>query len=127
MESYGTHLGAMGSDIDHNNSTESGFQHFVIEEMVSYPARMLQLKMSAKHYHQKYLEHNGTDLTQLLNKANGEISKHPLGKNTFQKIKRSGWVRNQGAQKESERPYWVKRQGPAPRTHMKSTKSSLML
>ena len=39
----------MNSDIDHNNSAESGFQNLVIEEMVSYPARLLQLKMFAKH------------------------------------------------------------------------------
>ena len=35
MENYGTHLGAMSSDIDHNNSAESRFQNFVTEEMVS--------------------------------------------------------------------------------------------
>ena len=77
----------MNRDIDHHNSAESGSQNFVTEEMVFYPARLLQLKMSAKHYHQRYLKQNGTYLTELRKTTNDEISKHPLCKNTFQNIK----------------------------------------
>ena len=52
-EAYGKHLGAMTNDIDEHNSDEVGFHNFVTEGVVSYTARLLQLKMPAKHYHQR--------------------------------------------------------------------------
>ena len=125
MENYGTHLGAMSHDIDHSNAAETGFQNFVDEEMVSFPARLLQLKMSAKHYHKRYLDQNGTYLNEVRKTANDEISKHPLGKKTFQKIK--------GAVGSELKALKRKVRGPngqtagTPLTHMRSTKSSLML
>ena len=62
---YGKHLGAMANDIDKNNSEETGFHRFVTEEVVSYTARLMQLKMSAKHYHQRYLNMNAAYLNIL--------------------------------------------------------------
>ena len=61
---YGMHLGAMAGDIDENNSEEVGFHKFV-SEMVSYTARLMQLKLSAKFYHQRYLSKNADYLKQL--------------------------------------------------------------
>ena len=48
---YGMHLGAMAGDIDESNSEEIGTHKFVSEEIISYTARLMQLKLSAKCYH----------------------------------------------------------------------------
>ena len=59
---YGMHLGAMDNYIDDKNPNEYEFHKFVTEEAVSYTARLLQLKMSAEHYHQRYLKQNAACL-----------------------------------------------------------------
>ena len=55
--------------------------------MVSYTARLLQLKLSAKHYHQRYLTKNVDYLKQLRNGKKDEFTKQPQGKKTLQTIK----------------------------------------
>ena len=53
----------MTNDIDEHNSDEVGFHKFATEDLVSYTARLLQLKMAAKHYHTRYLSKNAAYLT----------------------------------------------------------------
>ena len=77
----------MTNDIDEHNSDEVGFHNFVTEGVVSYTARLLQLKMAAKHYHQRYLSNNAAYLKCLRDERNDEFARQPLGKNTFQTIK----------------------------------------
>ena len=52
----------MTGDIDEQNGDEVGFHNFVTEGVVSYTARLLQLKMVAKHYHQRYLSQHAAYL-----------------------------------------------------------------
>ena len=64
-QAYGMHLGAMDNDIDDKNPNEVEFHKFVTEELDSYKARLLQLKISAEHYHQRYLKQNAAYLKDL--------------------------------------------------------------
>ncbi len=117
----GTHLGAMSSDIGHINSAGNGFQNFVTEEMVSYPEIKCLLSILTKEISNK----TEPILLNIGKNANDEISKHPLGKNTFQEI--------EGAVGSGLKALKRKVRGPngqtagTPLTHMRSTKSSLML
>ena len=52
----------MDSDIDDKNPNEIAFHRFATEEVVSWTGRLLQLKMSAKHYHERYLKQNAAYL-----------------------------------------------------------------
>jgi len=86
-QAYGMHLGAMDSDSDDNNPNEVGFHRFVTEEVVSYTGRLLQLKLSAKYYHDRYLKQNAAYLKELRDERNAEFTRQSLGKKTFQTIK----------------------------------------
>ena len=77
----------MAGGIDDNNSEEVGFHKFISEKMVSYTARLMQLKLSAKFYHQRYLSKNADYLKEVRSGKNVEFAKQPLGKKTFQTIK----------------------------------------
>ena len=76
-QAYGMHLGAMDSDIDDKNPNEVGFHKFVTEEVVSYTGRLLQLKMSAKNYHERYLKQNAAYLKVLRDERNREFTRQP--------------------------------------------------
>ena len=93
----------MDNDIDDNNPNEVGFHRFVAEEVVSYTGRLLQLKLSAKHYHGRYLKQNAAYLKELRDERKAEFTRQPLGKTTFQTIKGAIGSGLQ-ALKESKRP-----------------------
>ena len=48
----------MVNGIDRKDGCEIGFENFLIEEIPSYTARLLHLKSTAKHYHDRYLKKN---------------------------------------------------------------------
>ena len=85
-QAYGMHPGSMDNDIADTNPNEVELHKFATEEVVSHTVRLLQLKMSAKHYHQRYFKQNASYLKYLRDKRNAEFTRQPVGKKTFQTI-----------------------------------------
>ena len=54
--SYGRHIGAMDADLDHNDAIEKEFSALRTEPIVTYTERLLQLKSTSKHFHDRYIK-----------------------------------------------------------------------
>ena len=93
MTSYGRHLGAMVADLNQDDATEMEFTTLLTEPIDTYAARLVQLKATAKHYHDRCLSTNAVYLKTVKHCKDAEVINQPFGKTTFQRIKGAIWVR----------------------------------
>ena len=77
----------MDADLDHTDSIEQEFSALRKEPIHTYAERLLQLKLTSKHFHDRYIHMNGVYMKTVKSDRDKEIKKNPLGKKTFQRIK----------------------------------------